>query len=199
MSRQTTAVTAPSRKEVTHERILEVAARAIRRSGYAGAGVASVMKEAGLTHGGFYAHFASRDALIAEAVRKAGRDSGEKLDQQVQARTKRGASPLRALLESYLSDAHRAAFESGCIVAALGSEMPRQADEVREASAERVQALMERVARALPAGESPAEAAVIASAMVGALQLSRALGDERRARSMLASVRKALLDRYDSA
>ena len=57
----------PSRKEATHERIVEVAARAIRRSGYGGMGVADIMKEAGLTHGGFYAHFASREAMLAEA------------------------------------------------------------------------------------------------------------------------------------
>ena len=63
-----------SRKEETHERIVAVAARAIRRRGYAGVGVADVMKEAGLTHGGFYAHFESRDALIIEALERADKD-----------------------------------------------------------------------------------------------------------------------------
>src|SRR5947207_13831198 len=67
--------TAPSRKEVTHERIVEAAARAIRRSGYGGTGVAEIMKDAGLTHGGFYAHFASRDAMLAEAADRAGAES----------------------------------------------------------------------------------------------------------------------------
>ncbi|MBH1985610.1 MAG: helix-turn-helix transcriptional regulator, partial [Burkholderiales bacterium] len=66
---------AQSRKEATHERIVEVATRAIRRSGYAGTGVADIMKEAGLTHGGFYAHFAARDALLAEAGDRAGAES----------------------------------------------------------------------------------------------------------------------------
>src|SRR5258708_18489219 len=64
-----------SRKEETHERILNAAARAIRRHGYAGVGVADVMKEAGLTHGGFYAHFDSRDTLLVEALERAGRES----------------------------------------------------------------------------------------------------------------------------
>ena len=64
-----------SRKEETHERIVDAAARAIHRHGYAGVGVADVMKQAGLTHGGFYAHFESRDALLAEAIERAGRDS----------------------------------------------------------------------------------------------------------------------------
>ena len=63
------------RKEITHERIVEVAARAIRRSGYDGTGVADIMKEAGLTHGGFYAHFASREALLAEAADRAGAET----------------------------------------------------------------------------------------------------------------------------
>ena len=63
------------RKEVTHERIVEVAARAIRRSGYNGTGVADIMKEAGLTHGGFYAHFASREAMLAEAADRAGAEA----------------------------------------------------------------------------------------------------------------------------
>ena len=64
-----------SRKEATHERIVDAAARAIHRHGYAGVGVADVMKEAGLTHGGFYAYFGSRDALIVEALERAGRKS----------------------------------------------------------------------------------------------------------------------------
>ena len=68
-----------SRKEATHERIVDVAARAIRRSGYAGTGVADLMKEAGLTHGGFYAHFESRDALLAEAADRAGAQGIEDL------------------------------------------------------------------------------------------------------------------------
>jgi AcrR family transcriptional regulator len=67
--------TAPGHKDATHERIVEAAARAIRRSGYGGAGVADIMKDAGLTHGGFYAHFASRDAMLAEAAdRRSTRD-----------------------------------------------------------------------------------------------------------------------------
>src|SRR5438477_10629395 len=72
MSAATSRRPAPSRKEATHERIVETAARAIRRSGYGGAGVAEIMKEAGLTHGGFYAHFESREGMLAEAADRAG-------------------------------------------------------------------------------------------------------------------------------
>jgi TetR/AcrR family transcriptional repressor of nem operon len=75
MSAATSRGPAPSRKEATHERIVETAARAIRRSGYGGAGVAEIMKEAGLTHGGFYAHFDSREGMLAEAADRAGADT----------------------------------------------------------------------------------------------------------------------------
>ena len=64
--------TTPSRKEATHQRIVKAAARAIRRSGYGGTGVADIMKDAGMTHGGFYAHFTSREAMLAEAADRAG-------------------------------------------------------------------------------------------------------------------------------
>jgi AcrR family transcriptional regulator len=187
----------PSRRELSHDRIVDAAARAIRRSGYAGTGVADIMKEAGLTHGGFYAHFASRDALLAEAVTRAGRDSAELLQRSSPTRHK-GASALKVLVENYLSEGHLVSSEEGCVVAALVSEVPRQAAEVREASATRVRALIERVRLSLPEGTPPGEAGVVASALVGALQLARALGDEREARALLKSTREAVLARYDT-
>ena len=103
-----------SRKHETHERIVEVAARAIRRDGYAGVGVADVMKQAGLTHGGFYAHFDSRDALIVEALERAGQESSETVGRAVARRAAKGVSPFRALVEAYLSDDHLASLETGC-------------------------------------------------------------------------------------
>ena len=81
-----------SRKEATHERIVEVAGRAIRRTGYGGTGVADIMKEAGLTHGGFYAHFASREAMLAEAADRAGAEAVAAL-----ARIAAAAPPQQAL------------------------------------------------------------------------------------------------------
>src|SRR3954452_16473621 len=95
--------TPSSRKQETHERIVDVAARAIRRNGYAGVGVADVMKEAGLTHGGFYAHFDSRDALLVEALERAGRESAEAVKRAVDRRAARGVSGFRALVDAYLS------------------------------------------------------------------------------------------------
>jgi TetR/AcrR family transcriptional regulator, transcriptional repressor for nem operon len=189
--------TAASRKAISHERIVAVAARAIRRGGFQGVGVADIMKEAGLTHGGFYAHFRNRDALLAEALERAGKDTAAQLHEGVARRLARGRSPLRALVEAYLSDRHLSEIETGCAVAALASEMPRQAAEVREAAAQRVRGLLASVRGALPEG-SPAESATaVASQMVGALQLARALGDNAEGRALLKAARDALLLQHD--
>lgn len=188
---------APNRKALTHGRILDTASRAIRRAGFQGVGVADIMKEAGLTHGGFYSHFASRDALLAEALVHAGQQSAERITKGNAAREAQGASPFRAMVEGYLSDRHLSGTENGCAVAALASEMPRQSPEVRAAAAQRVRSLVAMVERALPEGAAPGTAAAIASQMVGALQLARALGDNAEGQALLADNRKALLARHD--
>ncbi len=186
-----------SRKQETHERIVDVAARAIRRHGYAGVGVADVMKEAGLTHGGFYAHFDSRDALLVEALERAGRDSGEAVTRALERRAARGVSAFRALVEAYLGDEHLASLETGCPVAALACDMPRQSDAVREASAARVRRLVAGVQSALPHA-SRATAGVVAGTLVGTLQLARALGANADGRALLSAARKALVQQYDT-
>jgi TetR/AcrR family transcriptional repressor of nem operon len=189
--------TAPSRKDISHERIVSVAARAIRRGGFQGVGVADIMKEAGLTHGGFYAHFRNRDALLIEALERAGQETAARLHDGVARREAKGSSPLRALVEAYMSERHLVGIESGCAVAALACEMPRQAAEVREAAAERVRGLVAGVRRALPEGAPVGSAAAVASQMVGALQLARALGDNAEGRALLKAAREALLSQHD--
>jgi len=168
------------RKDVTHERIVEAAGRAIRRSGYDGIGVADIMKEAGLTHGGFYAHFASREAMLAEAADRAGADGVAAV-----ARIAAASSPKKAwqaLLSAYLSEAHVKGVETGCAVAALGSELPRQAPEVRRAATRRIKEMIDLVARESPDwGKRGAHehALVTVATMVGALVLARAVDDPR--------------------
>ena len=188
---------APNRKALTHERILDTAARVIRRAGFQGVGVADIMKEAGLTHGGFYAHFPSRDALMAEALAHAGRQSAERIARGNATREARGASAFRALVEGYLSERHLSGTENGCAVAALASEMPRQSAEVRAAATQRVRNLIDLVAQALPEGADPGRAPAVASQLVGALQLARALGDNAEGRALLAANREALLAHDD--
>lgn len=186
-----------SRKELTHDRILDVAARAIRRAGYDGVGVASVMKEAGLTHGGFYAHFASRDALLAEATQRAGRDTGAVLADRLRQAEAQGLSPFAALVQTYLADAQLDNAECGCVVAALASEMPRQADDVVGAARARVLGLVDLVRRCLPAGADPAQAQVVAATLVGTLQLARTL-QGKAGRAWLATVRESLIRQHDA-
>ena len=190
--------TRTGRKQLTHERIVSTAARAIRRAGFDGVGVADLMKEAGLTHGGFYAHFESRNALLAEALEQAGRDGAESLAKGIAIRQARGASPFRALVESYLSERHLGSTEAGCPVAALASEMPRQTPEVRQAAAERVRRLVRTVQQALPDRVDADTAKAIAGQLVGTLQLARALGETAEGRSLLAAARRTLLAQYDT-
>jgi TetR/AcrR family transcriptional regulator, transcriptional repressor for nem operon len=191
--------TQPSRRETTHERIVEVAARALRRNGYSGVGVADVMKQAGLTHGGFYAHFPSRDALLVEAIERAGRDSAALMGRRISNRQARGHSPLRALVEAYLSETHLREVEGGCVVAALSSEMYRQSPALLAPSADRVHGLIAMVQRTLAKDSTPEQAMVIASTMVGTLQLARTLGANAQGKAMLAAARHALLSQYDLA
>jgi AcrR family transcriptional regulator len=172
--------TDPSRKEATHERIVEAAARAIRRSGYGGTGVADIMKDAGLTHGGFYAHFDSREAMLAEAADRAGADTVATMTRVA------GAAPpdqaLQAIIRAYLSKAHVEAVETGCAVAALGSEMPRQAPQVRRAATRRIKEMIDLVARQSPDWGQPGaheRALVTVATAVGTLVLARAVDDPK--------------------
>src|SRR2546421_6654193 len=177
-TRHMSEVKAVSKKEQTRERILRAAARAIRKHGYEGVGVADVMKAAGLTHGGFYAHFESRDALLAAAADQAGAESVEHLTRSIAAA--KPGQELMALVDTYLSERHVAAPEQGCAIAAAGSEVPRQQAEVRRAAGRRIKDLIGLIERQFPEwGRSAAhdKAMGIAATLVGALVLARAVDD----------------------
>ena len=165
-------------KDATHERIVSVAARAIRRSGYDGTGVADIMKEAGLTHGAFYAHFASREAMLAEA---AGRACAEAAAAAAEVVTKVPAeAALASLFATYLSKEHLQHPELGCPLAALGCETSRQAPDVRRVATRHIKEMIDLVARQSPDWGRPAahERALVAIAtMVGSLTLARAVDD----------------------
>jgi len=168
------------RKAASHDRIVQAAARAIRRSGYNGTGVADIMRDAGLTHGGFYAHFDSREAMLAEAADRAGAESVATLERISAAAPREKA--LQALMRAYLSKEHLEGVESGCPMAAVGSEMPRQAPEVRRAATRRIKEAIDLVARQLPDWGKPTaheQALATLSIMVGALVLARAVDDPK--------------------
>lgn len=181
------------RKETTHARILETAARAIRRSGYNGTGVADIMKEAGLTHGGFYAHFSSRDDMLAEAADHAGAETIAIVEQVIAEYPEQ--QRLCALMNIYLSDAHTANIEKGCSFAALGSEMHRQAPEVRAASTQRIKELIRLIEGQLSNQTQTSahdEALLTISTMVGTLMLARAVNDPE----LSTAFRQAALKHY---
>ena len=165
-------------KEESHERILSAAARAIRRSGYDGTGVADIMKEAGLTHGAFYAHFESREAMLAEAANRACAESAAVAADVVASAPSEQA--LVSLLRTYLSREHLEQVEMGCPLVALGSETPRQAPEVRRATTRHIKEMIDRVARQSPDWGQPGahdRALVTVATMVGTLLLARAVDE----------------------
>ena len=169
-----------SRKDATRERILRAAARAIRKHGYEGVGIADVMKQVGLTHGGFYAHFDSRDALLAAAADQAGAESIEYLGRAIAAA--KPGQELMALVDTYLSDGHVAAPEQGCAIAAAGSEVPRQQAEVRRVASRRIKdmiGLIERQFREWGKSAAHDKAMGIAATLVGTLVLARAVDDDQ--------------------
>lgn len=182
-----------SKREQSHHRIVEAASRAVRRHGYAGVGVADVMKEAGLTHGGFYAHFDSRDALLVEAIEHAGAISSAELDEAIAARSRDTGNALQALIELYLSDEHLAHPERGCVVGALCRRIAHQLFLARHLAGQCADRLVRRVASALPEAADPALAGVIAGALVGNLQLARIHGDNAEGRAALAAARRTLV------
>jgi AcrR family transcriptional regulator len=185
MSAATAKWTATSRKDVTHKRIVGAAARAIRRTGYNGTGVADIMKDVGLTHGGFYAHFASREAMLAEAADQAGAETVATLTRIAAAAPPQQA--LRSMIQAYLSKEHLEEVETGCPVAALGSEMPRQARKVRRAATRRIKEVIDVVARHSPGKGAPGayeHALVTVATMVGALVLARAVDDPKLSKAL---------------
>jgi TetR/AcrR family transcriptional regulator, transcriptional repressor for nem operon len=182
------ARTPGSTKAETHERIVKTAARAIRERGYDGASVADVMKQAGLTHGGFYAHFGSREAMLEEALDCAAAESRARLT-SVAERAEPGHE-LEALIVSYLSDRHVEHPESGCSLAALGSETARQAPALRKIATRQVNGLAELLAAQLPgdAADNRERALAMLSAMVGAIALSRVVDDPALSRALREAV-----------
>ena len=188
-----------SRKEETHERIVDVAARAIRRDGYAGVGVADVMKEAGLTHGGFYAHFDSRDALLVEALERAGRESAAAV-----ARARRGAGGQgrQRLPVARRGLSRRRAPRVDSRPAVRWPRSPARCRASRAPCARRrrvrVRRLIARRATALARRARARRRSVVAGTLVGTLQLARALGDNAEGRAVLAAARKALIQQYDT-
>jgi TetR/AcrR family transcriptional repressor of nem operon len=173
-------------KAATRQKIIETAAARFRKDGIAATGIAGLMADAGLTHGGFYAHFGSKEELVREAMEAAAQASRTRLD-----RARAKISGLEGYIGSYLRPAHRDTPEQGCFIAALGAELARHEPETRAAVTDKVAAILARIAAQLPADQSPErrmETAIgIFGVMSGTLQLARTVTDEAMSNKILHS------------
>jgi len=183
-------------KAETRKRVLKEAAREIRAKGPDNVAVAGVMARAGLTHGGFYAHFASKDALVSEAI---GTMFDDARVRTVNMDSDDPRMALRTYIDFYLSAAHRDSRERGCPLPALSGDLARSSASARSRFGTGVAALTTKLARLLERLGQPqpvAEASMMLAQLVGALVLSRAVGDIAQSDSILADTHAALIARY---
>jgi TetR/AcrR family transcriptional repressor of nem operon len=181
-------------KTETHARIVKNASVLLREKGAEGIGVAGLMKEAGLTHGGFYAHFESRDALIGEAFAHA-------MDQTTRRWRKRAEQApegqrLASVVNGYLTPSHRDDIGNGCALPALGAEVLRANPKTRKAAAAKLEDMIEMIAEQMPGGGSKAarrDAIATLATMLGALVLARMAGNGDFSSEILAAGRHAAL------
>ena len=177
-------------KVATRARILSAAARLFRESGYDGVGVDAIMNEAGLTAGGFYSHFASKEALFAEAM-TAALDRGNGLRAT---KSTADADPLGALIRGYLSRTHRDCVGEGCPLPALTSDVARKSDATRESYERQFLRFLNEIEGLLREGSASRERALaIIAQCVGGLMLARAVKNEKLSDQILKSCRMAAM------
>lgn len=166
-------------------RIVETASRMFRENGFDGVGVDAIMKGAGLTHGGFYGHFRSKDDLAAEAVRRALERGTERQSR---------FTDLRDLVSDYLSERHRANRADGCAIAALCGEVVRQGEGMRRGVTAHVRAQLDRFSHLLKGGTAASRrkrAITTLAGIIGALTLARAVEDPALSDEILTAARDA--------
>lgn len=174
------------------ERILEAAGSLFRERGFEDVGVAEVMQAAGMTHGAFYGHFASKEALAAAAASHALEQTTERWKGILEAQGERG---LREIADVYLSARHRDATSAGCAIAALGPEVARQEAPLRDAFAQEILQQLGMLASFMPgktAEQKREQAMAMLAQMVGAIIISRVLGRKAASEEMLKAARNAL-------
>lgn len=177
----------------SHKRIVQLAAERFREMGVDGVSVADLMKEAGLTHGGFYKHFPSRDDLVAEAVEEAlanGAQIAEGLEKL------EPTAALRALIAGYLSVAHRDSKTRGCAVPALAADIARSNSRARAAYTAQVSRyldLLSGLSDGTNGKTARKHAMMTLSALVGAICLARAVDDDALSKEILAATSDALI------
>jgi TetR/AcrR family transcriptional repressor of nem operon len=186
----------PDYKAKTRQKVLGEAAKVLRAEGMQGMGVAHVMAKAGLTHGAFYAHFDSKEALIGETIQEMALAARGKFDVVTDGLPP--AEALRRYIEFYLSARHRDNVETSCPLPWLAGEIPRLDASVRKRYGASVAGLTELLAvrlRALAHADADAAAGSVVAELVGALALSRAAGDKAQSDLILARSRSSILAR----
>jgi len=184
-------------KQATRERIIAAAASAIRERGPDGVSVAAIMKAAGLTHGGFYAHFDSKEVLIAEALSHAAAETLAYLEGTATTATRGQPPGLAEIADAYLSNLHCEHPERGCALAACGTEFTRAEDVVRNTCSETIRSYLRWLgqhSQAPQRSERTREATGALAAMVGGMILARATDDPDEGRKILAAVRSFVRD-----
>jgi TetR/AcrR family transcriptional regulator, transcriptional repressor for nem operon len=187
----------PEHKVEVHRKILKDAARRVRAEGITGAAVSSVMRDAGLTHGGFYKHFGSKDQLLTESLSEAFREIADRLT-QIAERSKPGTA-WKAIVKAYLSPEHCDHVESGCPLAALAPELARAGHAMKAPIRREMIKYKSRMLPLMPGRRvADKERAFFAifSTMIGAVATSRILPDRAARARVLASARDFLLHSF---
>ncbi|WP_411286365.1 TetR/AcrR family transcriptional regulator [Phenylobacterium sp.] len=169
---------AETHKSETRRRLVRAAAGAVRARGPEGVSVAQIMAELDLTHGGFYAHFPNKQALVVAAIAEAFDQGHRRFGRLTESMDRETA--LAAFIDAYVSTAHRDSPERGCPIAILAGDLPRQGSAVRKAFDAGVAAMLARIAGWLPPGDDAARHSLansLMAEMAGAVALSRALSD----------------------
>ena len=176
-----------SREEAaeTRKRIVKAAAREFREKGIVASGLADLMKAAGMTHGGFYKHFESKDQLIAEACAEATQEVLERLEAQ---------PTISAAVAVYLSTRHRDNLGSGCPFSAIGSELARADAKTRDAATAGFERLVDLLAAKSRGKGARRRALVAASTLIGALTMARVVSDPKLSAEILSEVEKGLTE-----
>jgi len=180
-------------KSETHAKLVKLAGRALRAKGPEGLAVAELMQAAGLTHGGFYAHFKSKDALLVEALEGVFEESKRTFQGVSDGLPPRDA--LARYIDLYVSPAHRDNRSRECPIVALNSDLPRQSKEFRATFDSGLRGLLNRLTdliKAADINDSEALAASVQSAMAGAVAVSRTVSDRRFSDELLKSARASI-------
>jgi TetR/AcrR family transcriptional repressor of nem operon len=178
-------------KAASRERILDAAARQLGERGLDSVAVAELMQNAGLTKGAFYGHFESRDAMIAEATKRAMQKGQSKLDPLFSGKKK---PTLEQVVDAWLDPAHVQNLASGCGICTLAGEARYAGPKVQQVIADQFKTNVQQIARTIGTGETAiARATAILTTIVGAVSMSRAVGDPTVAREILASARALIL------